>query len=88
LALLLALPHAGTAQSLFHEGGWRGFTADNKAYRAGDVLTVLVFENTSASSSADTDTRRGNSLAAELAATALPRSWRTGAGRSRNPAWP
>ncbi len=66
-AALLALPQAGIAQSLFEEGAWRGLTADNKAYRPGDVLTVLVFENTSATSSADTDTRRSNSLAAELA---------------------
>lgn len=66
-AALVALPPAGSAQSLFQEGAWRGLTADNKAYRPGDVLTVLVFENTSATSSADTDTRRANSLSAELA---------------------
>jgi len=55
------------AQSLFHEQGWRGFTADNKAYRPGDVLTVQVYENSSATSSADTGTHRENQLAAELA---------------------
>lgn len=66
-AALVALPSACFAQSLFQDATWRGLTADNKAYRPGDVLTVLVFENTSASSSADTDTRRSNALAAELA---------------------
>ncbi|GAB3771696.1 flagellar basal body L-ring protein FlgH [Ramlibacter monticola] len=55
------------AQSLFREEAWRGFTADNKAYRPGDVLTVQVFENSSASSSAETGTRRSNRLQAELA---------------------
>ncbi|MBC5785093.1 flagellar basal body L-ring protein FlgH [Ramlibacter sp. USB13] len=67
--LLLALVCAGgaQAQSLFQEDAWRGFTADNKAYRPGDVLTVQVFENSSASSSADTGTRRANHMAAELA---------------------
>ena len=54
------------AQSLYREDSWRGLTADNKAYRAGDVLTVQVFENSSASSSADTGTRRSNHLSAEL----------------------
>lgn len=60
-----ALP--SQAQSLFQEDNWRGLTADNKAYRPGDVLTVQVFENSSATSSADTGTRRGNHMAAELA---------------------
>ena len=54
------------AQSLYREDSWRGLTADNKAYRTGDVLTVQVFENSSASSSADTGTRRSNHLSAEL----------------------
>lgn len=58
---------AAPAQSLFREQDWRGFTADNKAFRPGDVLTVQVFENSSASSSADTGTRRNNRMAAELA---------------------
>ncbi len=67
LLLLAVLCDASAAQSLFPQDGWRGFTADNKAYRPGDVLTVQVFENTSASSSAETGTRRTNHLAAELA---------------------
>jgi flagellar L-ring protein FlgH len=55
------------AQSLFQEENWRGLTADHKAYRPGDVLTVQVYENSSATSSADTGTRRSNHVAAELA---------------------
>lgn len=54
------------AQSLFDASAWRGLTADNKAYRPGDVLTVQVLENSSATTSADTDTRRTNHLAADL----------------------
>jgi len=54
------------AQSLFQEEMWRGLTSDNKAYRPGDVLTVQVFENSSGSTSADTGTRRTNSMAAAL----------------------
>jgi len=63
----LCLCGAVAAQSLYREDSWRALTADNKAFRAGDVLTVQVFENTSAVSSADTGTRRTNSLRAELA---------------------
>jgi flagellar L-ring protein FlgH len=67
LASALGLAESpAAAQSLFQEHAWRGFTADNKAYRAGDVLTVQVFENASATSSADTGTHRNNRLNAEL----------------------
>lgn len=66
LTVLASVPAAG-AQSLFQEEAWRGLTTDNKAYRVGDVLTVQVFENSSASTSADTGTRRANHLGAELA---------------------
>lgn len=54
------------AQSLFREDAWRGLTADNKAFRAGDVLTVQVYENSSASASTDTGTRRVNRLHGEV----------------------
>lgn len=66
LALLAGVP-AVSAQSLYREDSWRPLTSDNKAFRPGDVLTVQVYENSSAVTSADTDTRRNNSLNAELA---------------------
>lgn len=65
LATLLAWSTAAT--SLYQEGQWRGLTADQKAYRVGDVLTVQVLESSSASTSAETGTRRGNGLRTELA---------------------
>src|SRR4029078_5709406 len=61
----LVLPAQGS--SLYNESTFRPLTADNKAYRPGDVLTVQVFENSSASTSAETGTRRSNHLQAELA---------------------
>ena len=66
LPLLLAASLASHAASLYNEATYRPLTADNKAFRVGDVLTVQVFENSSASTSADTDTRRKNNLNAEL----------------------
>lgn len=66
-AVVLALcGPVALAQSLFREEQWRGFTSDNKAFRAGDILTVQVFENSSASTAADTGTRRNNHLNAAL----------------------
>jgi len=69
IAALLALACAGAAQaqSLYREDTWRPLTADNKAFRPGDVLTVQVFENSSATTSADTGTRRNNHISASLA---------------------
>lgn len=65
--LLAAFAATVAAQSLYREDTWRGLTADNKAFRPGDVLTVQVFENSTAMSSADTGTRRSNRLQGELA---------------------
>lgn len=64
-ALCLGVAPAG-AESLYNEGSFRPLAGDNKAYRVGDVLTVQVFENSSAQTSADTNTRRRNELSASL----------------------
>jgi flagellar L-ring protein FlgH len=55
------------AESLYSESTFRPLTADNKAFRVGDLLTVQVYENSSASTSSDTGTRRKNNLQADLA---------------------
>ncbi len=65
MALYVPAAPAG-AESLYQEQSFRPLTADNKAFRVGDVLTVQVFENSSATTSADTGTRRKNGLSAEL----------------------
>lgn len=72
LPALLALAFQACAISLYDEGTFRPLTGDRKARAVGDVLTVQVFESSSASTSADTGTRRKNSLNAELAHAAHP----------------
>jgi len=64
--LALAVVHA-TATSLYEEASYHSLTGDRKAHAVGDVLTVQVFENSSATTSADTGTQRKNSVSAELA---------------------
>ena len=64
--LLLMHGLSGSAQSLYDEKTFRPLTADNKAFRVGDVLTVQVIENAAASANADTGTRRGNNISAQL----------------------
>lgn len=66
LLLAAAAVPLASGQSLYREDNWRPLTADSKAFRPGDVLTVQVFENSSAVTSADTGTRRNNSLQAGL----------------------
>jgi flagellar L-ring protein precursor FlgH len=53
---------ASWAGSLYNPQTFRPMTADNKAFRIGDAITVQVFENSSAASSADTGTRRNNDI--------------------------
>lgn len=62
LLALLAFPPACGAQSLFQEAEFRSLTADIRAYRAGDTLTVLIVESSSASSTANTTTEKRASL--------------------------
>lgn len=69
LALLLlwgGWNSVAVGRSLFDEGSYRPLAGDHKAFRMGDVLTVQVFEHSSASTSADTGTRRRNQVSAEL----------------------
>lgn len=50
------------AQSLFDETRFQSLTSDRRALRAGDALTVLVFESSSSTQSADTVTEKGGGL--------------------------
>lgn len=62
-----AIQNPAHAASLYEEQTFRPLTADRKALRPGDLLTVQVYENSSATTSADTGTRRRNNLDASVA---------------------
>lgn len=57
-ALCAASVTPSFAADLYKEGQYRSLVSDLKAYRVGDSLTVLVFENSSAAQTADTNARR------------------------------
>jgi flagellar L-ring protein precursor FlgH len=59
--LLFAAPSAW-CDSLYQPETFRALTSDNRAYRIGDALTVVVVENSSASNSADTTTEKRGSV--------------------------
>ena len=66
-AILLAVSAASAAaQSLYDPKTFRPLTADSKAFRSGDIVTIQIVENASASANADTDLQRSNSGAAEM----------------------
>ena len=58
----LLLAAGASAQSLYSEGSFKPLVEDRRAYRIGDVLTVLVYENASATASANTTTAKTNGL--------------------------
>jgi flagellar L-ring protein precursor FlgH len=59
------------AESLFDAGSWRPLTSDRKAFRVGDLLTINVFEMSSATTTTDTSTQRNNALEANLGSSAI-----------------
>jgi flagellar L-ring protein precursor FlgH len=51
-----AVPHAHAA-NLFQNDTYQSLTADHRASKPGDILTILVYENSTASNTADTSTK-------------------------------
>ena len=60
LAALLSAPLS--AESLYDENTFRPLASDKRAHLPGDVLTVLIYENSSATTSADTSIQRKNDI--------------------------
>jgi len=58
-----------TRESLYVERDFQALTSDRRVHRVGDLLTVLIFENASATSSADTGSSRDASVGVGLART-------------------
>lgn len=56
------------AASLYHEGSFRSLAADQRARRVGDLVTVMVVENSSATSTANTSAGRDATLGFDLQA--------------------
>lgn len=58
--LLVALP-AGAAD-LYNHGEWPSLATDRGAHRVGDVLTILVYENSAATNTASNGSRRNSTF--------------------------
>ena len=64
--LVHGVPSCALADSLYKPQTFRALTSDRKAAVVGDLLTIQVFENATATTSADTSTRRNASARAGL----------------------
>ncbi|RQP26657.1 flagellar basal body L-ring protein FlgH [Piscinibacter terrae] len=60
---------ASAVDSLYREDTYQPLTADRKGTRVGDLVTVQIFEASSATSTADTNSDRSADLAVEVAGT-------------------
>src|SRR5450432_2545244 len=67
--LLCATATCVQAQSLYDARTFQTLASDHKAFRVGDLITVQVIEQSSASTSTDTNTQRTNSVSAGLSTT-------------------
>ena len=64
-ALLLSLSLLASqawAENLYSENTFRPLAADKRAHLPGDALTVMIYENSSATTSADTSLQRKNDI--------------------------
>ena len=59
---LAVMMSAARGQSLFDESKYRALAADRKALSVGDIVTVQVYEQSSATTSTDTTTERTNAV--------------------------
>lgn len=66
LLLLLTLSQAVMADNLYNENNYRSLASDKRAHLPGDVLTVLIYENSSATSNADTNLKRKTDIGAQV----------------------
>jgi flagellar L-ring protein FlgH len=72
LPMLFLLP--AYADSLYQPGQFQSLTADRRAYRPGDILTVQIVENSSAQTTADTKTEKNGSVNMALKTPSLDKS--------------
>ncbi len=68
VAGLAAVPLSGAAQSLWQDGNSRSMYSDKRASRVGDLITILVQENTTANKDNKTSTSKNATMDAALTA--------------------
>ena len=62
ILLLLLTSTEAWSESLYKEETFQPLVGDRRAYRVGDSITILIYENSSASTSADTSTAKSGGV--------------------------
>ncbi len=70
--------------SLYSDSTFQSLTSDRRVHRVGDLVTVLIFENASASSSADTGAARDGSVGVNVTSPADLKRFGVGANNDFN----
>jgi flagellar L-ring protein precursor FlgH len=78
VALTASLPQISFCQSLWHDATSRAMFADKRGAGVGDILTIVIQENTTATKSKETKTERSSSLTAAIASFLYPASAASG----------
>ncbi len=71
-AASVALPAAVPAQSLWHDNQSSSMVADKRATGVGDIITIVVSENTTTTKSDETKTERASSLTSAITSFLFP----------------
>ena len=82
--VLCCLPALGQAESLYNEAKFDSLTTVRRATSPGDTLTVLIYENASASATADASTEKTGGVGISLGTTHNSRSDTVGAKGALN----
>ena len=77
-ALAALLPAISPAQSLWHDDASKPMYADKRATSVGDIITIVVQENTVANKNNETKTERSSSLSAAVSSFLMPGLQMTG----------
>lgn len=70
----VVLPRPRVRGSLYADSNFQSLTSDRRVFHVGDVITILVAENASASSTADTGTARDSNVGVGLTTTSRARN--------------
>jgi flagellar L-ring protein precursor FlgH len=71
LVLVALLPAAAGADDLYRRNNWSAMSSDRKASVVGDLLTVVVYENSESTNSTKSDSKRSTQLAGAISGGSL-----------------
>jgi len=86
IAATLQFMPSPRAESLYSEDTYLSYVADKKAFRAGDLLTVMIVESAEARSASDRSVERGFSVGGDIEVGGVDEDGSVGIGLDRDAA--